>query len=116
MSEQEFIEAFSDKKFVNELLRLKTGEQVRKVLKKKGICLTAEELDKFAEVLVKALEKNKTEEEEIGNCSGGASGGGNINDVVNNKKEENAVVGAEILAGFLESDSIKDGSFLGSYR
>lgn len=103
MSEKEFEEAFSDEKFVNELLNLKTGEQVRKALAKKGIFLTPEELDKFAEVLVNALEKNKVEEEELKNCSGGA-------------KEPNDTIsaGAKMLAGLLGKKKLSEDSFFGS--
>lgn len=101
MSEEEFKEAFSDEEFVKELLSLKTGEQVRKALAKKGIFLTPDELDKFAEVLIHALEKNKVPEEELKNCSGGVK-----NDVE---------IGAEVLANLVTPEMLKnsDGFFLG---
>jgi hypothetical protein len=50
-------EAFKNKAFVQRLLTLETGEEVRAALKEKGIVLSANELDKFAEVLIVALEK-----------------------------------------------------------
>ncbi len=101
MSEKEFMEAFSDEEFVYELLTLKTGEQVRNVLAKKGIVLTPEELDKFAEILVRALEKSKLPEEDLKNCSGGVK-----NDIE---------VGAEVLARFVTMEDFKnqDGFFAG---
>ncbi len=114
MNEQEFKEAFSDKKFVDGLLRLKTGEQVRKALKRKGIILTTEELDKFAEVLVKALEGNKISDEEIENCSGGANDFGvsfDKNGDINNDMDKNATIGAKVLAGFVKLDSLPSDSF-----
>ena len=52
-------EAFKNKAFVRKLLSLETGEEVRKALAEKGIVLSAEELDKFAEILVLALEKGE---------------------------------------------------------
>lgn len=52
-------EAFKNKTFVRKLLTLETGEQVREALKEKNIVLTADELDKFAEILVLALEKGQ---------------------------------------------------------
>ncbi len=113
MNEQEFKEAFSDKKFVNELLRLKTGEQVRKALKMKGIILTTEELDKFAEVLVNALESNKITDEEIGNCSGGVSSVNALGSD-NDKTYGNAVLGAKILASVSSLDVIPKDSFFKS--
>lgn len=108
MSEKEFEEAFSDENFVNELLNLKTGEQVRNALAKKGIVLTPEELDKFAEVLVRALEKSKMSEEELKNCSGGSAG---------EAKDDLLIRGAEILvakAAHIDSKNIEQDSFLGS--
>lgn len=103
MSEQEFKEAFSDEEFVKELLSLKTGEQVRKALAKKGIFLTPEELDKFAEVLVKALEKSKLQGEELEKCSGGTA--------------DNATIGAEVFANIVSFEKIKgsDGFFAGLF-
>ncbi len=72
MSEQEFQKAFSDSEFVEKLLGLETGEQVRRALAEKGIVLTPEELDKFAEVLLLALEKNgKISDSELNEVSGG---------------------------------------------
>lgn len=99
MSEQEFIEAFSDEEFVQELLSLKTGEQVRKALAAKGIFLTAEELDKFAEVLINALEKNKLPEEELKNCSGGV--------------QDDVTTGADVLAKVVPLEKLQntDGYF-----
>ena len=52
-------EAFKNKAFVRKLLSLETGEEVRKALKEKDIVLTADELDKFAEILILALEKGQ---------------------------------------------------------
>ena len=52
-------EAFKNKAFVRKLLALETGEQVREALREKNIVLTANELDKFAEILVLALEKGQ---------------------------------------------------------
>ncbi|MDR1628366.1 MAG: hypothetical protein LBR79_06315 [Oscillospiraceae bacterium] len=49
--------AFKNKIFVRELLAMETGEQVREALEEKDIVLSADELDKFAEVLIVALEK-----------------------------------------------------------
>ncbi len=99
MSEEEFKEAFSDDEFVQELLSLKTGEQVKKALERKKIFLTPEEFDKFAEVLIRALEKNKLSEEKLENCSGGV--------------KSDAQVGAEVLANLLKKDTLKnsDGFF-----
>lgn len=106
MSEKEFEEAFSDEDFVQELLSLKTGEQVRSALSKKGIFLTPEELDKFAEVLVRALEKNKLDEEELKNCSGGSTG----------KSDDLLTHGAKILAGHIgDLSNITEVGFLGSF-
>ncbi len=94
MSEQEFIDAFSDEEFVQELLSLKTGEQVRKALAAKGIFLTTEELDKFAEVLISALEKNKLPEEELKNCSGGV--------------QDDVTTGAEIFAKIVPLEKVQN--------
>ena len=80
-------------------MSLKTGEQVRKALAAKGIFLTTEELDKFAKVLVNALEKSKLSEEELKNCSGGA--------------QDNATTGAEVLAKIVPLEKVQnaDGYF-----
>lgn len=72
MNEQEFEKAFSDADFVNMLLNLETGEEVKKALADKGINLTTEELDKFAEILVCALESgNGIKDEKLSKISGG---------------------------------------------
>lgn len=85
MSEQDFIRVFSDKEFVNTLLQLETGERVRKALAEKGIVLNPDELDKFAAVLVQAIEDKNS----IENASGG---------VINERSRE-IETGAIILAG-----------------
>jgi molecular chaperone GrpE (heat shock protein) len=59
MNEQEFEEAFSDEEFVDKLLCAETGEEMKEILDGKGINLSPDELDKFAEVLVCALQKGK---------------------------------------------------------
>lgn len=90
MSEQDFIRVFSDKEFVNTLLQLETGERVRKALAEKGIVLNPDELDKFAAVLVQAIEDKNS----IENASGG---------VINERSRE-IETGARILAGFVIED------------
>ena len=57
MNEKDFREVFSDKEFVSNLLQLETGERVRKALAEKGIVLSADELDKFAEVMIESIKK-----------------------------------------------------------
>ncbi len=57
MNEKKFAEVFSDKEFVNKLLKLETGEKVVKALAEKGIVITPAELDEFAKILVEAMEK-----------------------------------------------------------
>jgi NTP pyrophosphatase (non-canonical NTP hydrolase) len=71
-------EAFKNKAFVQRLLTLETGEEVREALREKGIVLSADELDKFAEVLIVALEKGQEMtdndlEEVVGGVLGNAS-------------------------------------------
>lgn len=74
MNEQEFEKAFSDPKFVNMLLNLETGEEVKKALADKGIDLSPDELDKFAEVLLCTLQKSKElKDEDMSKISGGVS-------------------------------------------
>ncbi len=66
-------EAFKNKAFVRKLLSLETGEEVRKALEEKNIVLTADELDKFAEILVLALEKGQEmTDSDLENVVGGA--------------------------------------------
>ncbi len=66
-------EAFKNKAFVRNLLSLETGEEVRKALEEKNIVLTADELDKFAEILVLALEKGQEmTDSDLENVVGGA--------------------------------------------
>lgn len=66
-------EAFKNKAFVRKLLSLETGEEVRKALAEKNIVLTADELDKFAEILVLALEKGQEmTDSDLENVVGGA--------------------------------------------
>ena len=90
MSEQDFIRVFSDKEFVNTLLQLETGERVRKALAEKGIVLNPDELDKFAAVLVQAIEDKNS----IENSSGG----------VMSERSREIETGARILAGFVPED------------
>lgn len=73
MNEQEFEKAFSDPGFVNMLLNVETGEEMKKALAGKGIDLSPKELDKFAEVLLCALKKGKElEGEDLPRISGGS--------------------------------------------
>ena len=57
MEKNELEEILSDEEFVNELLNLETGREVKRALAKKGIKLEDGNLDKFAEVLADELEK-----------------------------------------------------------
>lgn len=59
MNEKDFEKVFSDNEFIQKLLSFKTGEQVTKALKEKGIDLKDGELDKIASVLVRAIESGK---------------------------------------------------------
>ena len=66
-------EAFKNKSFIRKLLSLETGEEVRKALAEKNIVLTANELDKFAEILVLALENGQEmTDDDLENVVGGA--------------------------------------------
>lgn len=87
MSEQDFIRIFSDEEFVNTLLQLETGERVRKALAEKGIVLSVDELDKFAAVLVEAIENKKG----IEDVSGG----------VMSERSKEIEAGAKIFAEFI---------------
>ena len=86
-SEQDFIRVFSDEEFVNTLLQLETGERVRKALAEKGIVLSVDELDKFAAVLVEAIENKKG----IEDVSGG----------VMSERSKEIEAGAKIFAEFI---------------
>lgn len=92
MSEQDFIRVFSDEEFVNTLLQLETGERVRKALAEKGIVLSVDELDKFAAVLVEAIENKKG----IEDVSGGDK----------SKRSREIEEGAKIFAEFIP-DNLK---------
>ena len=93
MSEQDFIRVFSDEEFVNTLLQLETGERVRKALAEKGIVLSVDELDKFAAVLVEAIENKKG----IEDVSGGED---------KSKRSKDIEEGAKIFAEFIP-DNLK---------
>ena len=72
MPEKILEELLSNEDFLEAILNLDTGEKVRKMLAENGICLTESEVDKFAEALVRALNKklgkiqNETEMENVG--------------------------------------------------
>lgn len=87
-------EAFKNKAFVRELLTLETGKEVRDKLKEKGIVLTADELDKFAEVLVLALEKGEEiTDSDLENVVGGvASVSNNMSFLISTTKEIGGLV------------------------
>lgn len=112
MNEKDFREVFSDKEFVSNLLQLETGERVRKALAEKGIVLSADELDKFAEVMIESIKKINEDvksekiDSDIENVSGGVSEG-----VSGKKSDESSMeirLGAEMLAGLAVSLDIKD--------
>lgn len=94
MNEKEFREVFSDKEFVSNLLQLETGERVRKALADKGIVLSPDELDKFAEVMIESIKKinldvkSEKTDSDIENASGGVS----------DERSEAIRAGAEMLA------------------
>ncbi len=112
MNEKDFREVFSDKEFVSNLLQLETGERVRKALAEKGIVLSADELDKFAEVMIESIKKinldikSEKTDSDIENASGGVSEG-----VPGKNSDERSMeirLGAEMLAGLAVSLDIKD--------
>ena len=94
MNKKDFREVFSDKEFVSNLLQLETGERVRKALAEKGIVLSADELDKFAEVMIESIKKinedvkSEKTDSDIENVSGG----------VPDERSEAIRAGAKILA------------------
>ena len=98
MNEKDFREVFSDKEFVSNLLQLETGERVRKALAEKGIVLSADELDKFAEVMIESIKKinedvkSEKTDSDIENVSGGVPEG------VSDERSEAIRAGAKILA------------------
>jgi hypothetical protein len=57
---ENFRRNFKNREFIKKLLSLETGEEVRAVLKENGVELTPQELEKFAEVLVLAIEKGES--------------------------------------------------------
>lgn len=75
MDKNELKKILSDVEFVNELLNLETGREVKRALAKKGIKLEDGNLDEFAEVLADELEKRikvkKLENMETASISGG---------------------------------------------
>lgn len=112
MNEKDFREVFSDKEFVSNLLQLETGERVRKALAEKGIVLSADELDKFAEVMIESIKKINEDvksekiDSDIENASGGVSEG--VSGKPSDERSKEIRLCAEMLAGFAVSLDIKD--------
>ena len=107
MNEKDFREVFSDKEFVSNLLQLETGERVRKALAEKGIVLSADELDKFAKVMIESIKKinedvkSEKTDSDIENVSGGVPKG------VSNERSEAIYAGAKILASAVVGFAVK---------
>ncbi len=77
MDKNELKEILSDVEFVNELLNLETGREVKRALAKKGIKLEDGNLDEFAEVLADELEK-KIKIKKLDNMETAPVSGGNL--------------------------------------
>lgn len=107
MNKKDFREVFSDKEFVSNLLQLETGERVRKALAEKGIVLSADELDKFAEVMIESIKKinedvkSEKTDSDIENVSGGVPEG------VSDERSEAIYAGAKILASAVVGFAVK---------
>ena len=70
MNSKTLRQALSDPEFINKLLYLETGKEVKKALLEKDIVLREEDLSEFSKILGDALEK-RISDEDLGNISGG---------------------------------------------
>ena len=70
MNSKTLRQALSDPEFINKLLDLETGKEVKKALLEKDIVLREEDLSEFSKILGDALEK-RISDEDLGNISGG---------------------------------------------
>ena len=74
MNEAKIKEVFSEEAFVKELLEKETPEEVQKMLEKKDIELSIEEIVNLREMLIERIEKTQTEElsdDDLESVSGG---------------------------------------------
>lgn len=71
-------EALRNKKFVQEILKKETGEQVRKALAEKGVTIgNDEDLSKLASIMIEAFkesDKSFLKDEDLEKCVGGVKG------------------------------------------
>lgn len=74
MNSETLRKVLSDDKFVDKLLNLETGEEVKRVLLEKDIVLREEDLSEFSRILGNALEKRMSDED-LSHVSGGAKEG-----------------------------------------
>jgi hypothetical protein len=71
MNSETLRKVLSDDKFVDKLLNLETGEEVKRALLEKDIVLREEDLSEFSRILGNALEKRMSDED-LSHVSGGA--------------------------------------------